>query len=372
MTFDEFKELALNPPIYKDGSIYRVEVYIYDEGECIDDSDYYDLYKVNISFYASFGDVQSALTKIYKTLCKDGLKICCSLIYEIPTGIDMRRFERYTRVLSYDADCKLIDHTLCSYPCRMKYETFRGRAKDMIRFQPGDIVEVLSLWEEGNPSLETAIITKTPRTIEESWGIYEQLGDSFVGGYESDEYSYLIGDHWLPGCNSSAAPFLIFKPHVPVTEKRKKELLGFYDNFTGRAFYREGGSRLDEIAQSTAGLSADIYPGYKNLTPSDFDPIYNASEVIHISENAGFDVENPLESILNRIEERTNGALSGFSNFIICISNTNWHGKQLNPKRISEWKKKIEDSLPYPRNVIWGERIMNGAMYYRIDIVAYK
>lgn len=372
MTFEEFKELALNPSLYKGGAVYRVEIYGYYD-EWINDSGCYGLVNANMSYYTSDGDAQSALSEIYKSVCKDGLKIYCALIFEIPTGIDMR-FEKYTRVLSYDSDCNLIDKTLCAYPCCVNdenLETFRGRSQNMIRFQPGDIVEVMTLWS-GEPYVETAIITKSPKTIEDSWGIYEQLGDLFVDGNESDEYCYLTGEHWLSGYSSSTAPFLVFKPHVPVPKKRKKELMGFYDNFTGHAFYREGGSRLDEIAQCTAGLSADTYPGFNSLTPSDFDPIYNATEVIHIFETVDFYIENPLDSILNHIEERTNSALSGFSSFIICISNTNWHGKRLNPKRISEWKKKIEDSLPYPRNVLWGERIMNGAMYYKIDIVAYK
>lgn len=373
MTFEEFQKLASNPPVYEKGKIYRLEVFgFYDEW--INDDGCYGLFKANTSYFSSYGDAQSALSKIYRTVCKDGLKIYCALLYEIPTGIDMR-FERYTRVLSYDADCKLIDHTLCSYPCginKEEYETFRGRAKDMIRFQPGDIVEVLSLWEEGEPSVETAIITKAPLTIEESWGIYKQLGEAFVDGIESDEYWYLIGEHWLPGCNSSAAPFLIFKPHVHVSKERRKELLDCYDNLTGHAFFREGGSRLDEIAQSTAGLSADIYPGYKNLTPSDFDPIYNASEVIHISETADCGIENPLEVMLNRIEERTDNTLAGFSNFIICISNSNWHKNRLNPERIYEWEKIINDRLPDSANIVWGERIKQGAMYFKLDIVAYK
>ena len=113
-------------------------------------------------------------------------------------------------------------------------------------------------------------------------------------------------------------------------------------------------------------------PGFRSLAPSDFDPIYEAAEVVHVFEIVDFDTENPIETMLARIDKRTNNILSSFSNFIICISNTNWHGKRLNPKRISEWENIIEERLPNPKNVMWGERIMEGAMYYKIDIVAYK
>lgn len=355
MTFEEFKELALNPPQYIGGTVYRVEVYGYYD-EWIDDSGCYGLVKANTSYYTSHSDAQRALSEIYRSVCKDDLKIYCTLIFEIPTGIDMR-FEKYTCVLSYDSDCNLIDKTLCAYPRCVNdenLETLRGRSQNMIRFQPGDIVEVMTLWS-GEPYVETAIITKSHLTIEDSWGIYEQLGDLFVDGNESDEYCYLTGEHWLSSYNSSTAPFLVFKPHVHVPDKRKKELLDFYNNFTGHAFYREGGSRLDEIAQCTAGLSADTYPGFNSLTPSDFDPIYNASEVIHIFETVDFYIENPLDSILNRIEEITNSALFGFLNFIICISNTDWHGKRLNPKRISEWKEKLKIVSPI-QETYYGER----------------
>lgn len=373
MTFEEFKELALNPPVYEKEKIYRLEVFGY-YVEWINKDGCYGLVRVNTSYYTSLDGAQRALPQIYQSATKDGLNIYCSLIYEIPTGIDMR-FEKYSRVFSFDDKCELIDHTLCAYPCGIndeKYESFRGRDQSMIRFQPGDIVEVMTLSEDLEPSVETAIITKTPPTIKDSWNLYEQLGESFVDGIESDVYWYLIGEHWLSGYNSSAPSFLVFKPHIPALEQRQKELLGYYRNYIGQAYWRQGGSRLDEIAQSTGGLSPDISPGFKSLTPSDLDPIYEATEVVHVFETADFDIENPLGVILNRIKERTNNMLSGFSDFIICISNTDWIGKRLNPKRISEWEKRIEDSLPYPRNVIWGERIMHGAMFYKLDIVASK
>ena len=373
MTFEEFKELALNPPIYQGGKIYRLEVFGY-YNEWINDDGGYGLVRAHTSYYQSLEGAQNAMPRIYQSVSKDDLRIYCSLVYEIPTGIDMR-FEKYSRVFSFDAQCKLIDHTLCAYPCGIndeKYEIFRGRDKSMIRFQPGDIVEVMTLYEELLPSVETAIITKTPPTIKDSWKLYEQLGELFVDGIESDEYWYLVGEHWLAGYNSSTPSFLVFKPHIHVPEQRQKELMGYYLNYTGKAYWRQGGSRLDEIAQSTGGLSSNISPGSKSLAPSDFDPIYEATEVVHVFETVNFDIMNPVETILARIDKRTKGALSNFSNFIINISNTNWHGKRLNPQRISEWKKIIEDRLPNPRNVIWGERIMEGAMYYKLDIVAYK
>lgn len=374
MTFEEFKELALNPPEYEGVKIYRLEVFGYYD-EWINEDDDYGLVHANTSYYTSLERAQSALLPIYDSVSKKGgLKIYCSLIYEIPTGIDMR-FAKYTRVFSFDDEGELIDHTLCAYPCGIndeKYEIFRGRDQGMIRFQPGDIVEVLTLWEEQEPSVGTAIITKTPPTIKDSWKLYEQLGELFIDGIESDEYWYLVGEHWLAGYNSSTPSFLVFKPHKAVSEQRQKELLEYYRNYTGQAYWRQGGSRLDEIAQSAGGLSSNMHPGFKSLKPSDFDPIYEGTEVVHIFGTADFNVENPLETIFASIEERTGNTLSNFSNFIICISNTDWHGKHLNPKRISEWEKIIEEKLPNSSNVIWGERIMEGAMFYRIDIVAYK
>ena len=373
MTFEEFRELALNPTFYKGRTIYRVEVYGYYD-EWISEDGGYGLVRANTSYYTSLDGAQNVLPRIYDSVSIDELKIYCSLIYEIPTGIDMR-FEKYTRVFSYNDKCELIDHTLCDYPCSINnenYAIFRGRDHSMIRFQPGDIVEVMTLWEESEPSVEIAIITKTPPRIEDSWKLYEQVGDKFVDGIGSDEYCYLIGEQWLNGYNSYAPSFLVFKPHVAVPAERKKELEGFYNNYLGQAYYRQWGSRLDEIAQCVGGLSDNMSPGFKSLTPSDFNPIYEASEVVHVIETVDFDIENPLEAIISRIKERTNNVLSDFSNFIICISNTDWRGKHLNPKRISEWKNIIEDRLLNSRNVIWGERIMHGTMFYKLDIVAFK
>ena len=374
MTFNEFKALALNPPIYDKGKIYRMEVFGYYD-EWVNDDGVYGLVIAHTSYHLTIEQARTFMLQVYKNVSEEGLKIFCSLVYEIPTGIDMR-FEKYSRVFSFDAVGGLIDQTLCAYPCGIneeKYETFRGRDQSMIRFKPGDIVEVMTLWCEGRqPSVETAIITKTPPTIKDSWELYEQLGESFVDGIESDEYGFLIGEHWLAGYNSTAPSFLIFKPHVPVSEQRQKELVEYYRNYTGQAYWRQGGSRLDEIAQSTGGLSPHSSPGFISLTPSDFNPIYEADEVVHVFETVDFDTENPIETMLACIDKRTNNILSSFSNFIICISNTNWPGKRLNPKRIFEWKKIIEERLPNPKKVVWGERIMEGAMYYKIDIVAYK
>lgn len=373
MTFEEYKELALNPPLYKGGTICRVDVYGYydewicDEGGC-------RLIKAHTSYHINWAEAVSALPKIYDAVKKDGQKIYCALIYEIPTGIDMR-YERYTRVASYDAECRLIDQTLSAESCCVndtELETFRGRDRSMIRFQPGDIVEVLRLYCEMDPYVETAIITKTPPTIGDSWRLYEQLGDRFVEGNESDEYHYLIGEHWLNGYHTSSPAYLVFKPHLPIPKKLKKELKKFYHNFTGQAFWRQGGSRLDKIAQSTGGLFPDMQPGMNGLVPSDFNPIYEASEVEHVFEAVDINDKNPLETMLARIDESSNSVFTDFSNFIICITNTKRHAKRLNPRRIGEWKKTIESKLPAAKSIVWGERIAPGADTYRIDIVAYN
>ncbi len=115
-----------------------------------------------------------------------------------------------------------------------------------------------------------------------------------------------------------------------------------------------------------------MQPGMNGLSPSDFNPIYGASEVEHVFETVDINDKNPLETILARFEESSNSVLTEFSDFIICITNTRWHGKRLNPRRIGEWKKTLESKLPAAKSIVWGERIADGADSYRIDIVAYK
>lgn len=373
MTFDEFKALALNPPRYQGRTICKLDVYGFPD-EWIDGSGHYNLLRSYSSYYVSCGDALNDMPRVYDSVCKTGLNIYCSFIYEIPTGIDMR-FQKCTRVVAYDSECNLIDQTLCAFPCGIndeEYETFRGRDQNMIRFKPGDMVEVMTLFAESEPSIDTAIITKTPRTIEESWNLFEVLEELFVDGMESDEYSYLIGEHWKNGYNSSAPSYLIFKPRVPISEQRKTELIEHYNNYTGHAFWRQGGSRLDEIAQAVGGLSPDLEPGFKYLTPKDFDPIYEATEVVHLFATVDFSVESPLEIMLERIEKSSNNALSKFSNFIISITNTNWRGKRLRPNCIAEWERTIASRLPHAEYICWGQRTMRGAMYYKLDIVAYN
>ena len=224
MTFNEYKNLALNPPVYDKGKIYRMEVFGYYD-EWVNDDGAYGLVIAHTSYHLTIEQARTFMLQVYKNVSEDGLKIFCSLVYEIPTGIDMR-FEKYSRVFSFDAVGGLIDHTLCAYPCGIndeKYETFRGQDQSIIRFRPGDIVEVMTLWSEGRqPSVETAIITKTPPTIKDSFKLYKQLGESESDGIAPDEYGYLIGEHWLAGYNSSTPSFLVFKPHVLFQKNDKK------------------------------------------------------------------------------------------------------------------------------------------------------
>lgn len=63
MRFEEFKELAMNPPQYDGQSVFRVDTYCYYE-EWIDMGEPYSLHLEHSSLHHSLADAESSLTRL--------------------------------------------------------------------------------------------------------------------------------------------------------------------------------------------------------------------------------------------------------------------------------------------------------------------
>lgn len=79
MTFEEFKDLALNPPQYDGQSVFRVDTYCYYEG-WIDMGEPYSLHLEHSSLHHSLADAESSLTDIKSKIIEKGMKVYCHFI----------------------------------------------------------------------------------------------------------------------------------------------------------------------------------------------------------------------------------------------------------------------------------------------------
>lgn len=223
MTFDEFKELALNPPRYQGGTIYRLDVYCYVD-EWGDLSDGSELHHGFQGYCSAWAEADSGLMQVYETLKKEGFRIYCAIITELPTCVNMP-IDRPVSVRVYDEDAILIERTLCSklWMDDQPTEIFRGRTESQTRFKPGDIVEILEICAESPATIKTAIITAVPPSVERCWELKHKLPDGIYPGFEDDEYEFIS---WNPQEANiySNHPVYFFKPHFLVSEQRKNEL----------------------------------------------------------------------------------------------------------------------------------------------------
>ncbi len=223
MTYEEFKELALNPPRYQGGTICRLDVYCY-VAEWGDFSDGAELHHGFRGYYSALTGAKRCMSKVCESLRKEGFRIYCAIITELPTNVNMH-IDRPVSVRVFDEDANLIEQTLCSQLWRNNEPTeiFRGRTESQMRFKAGDIVEMLEIWAESPATIKTAIITATPPSVERCWGLQDKLPDDLYPGIEDDAYEFIT---WNPELANiySCHPICLFKPHFPISEQRKNEL----------------------------------------------------------------------------------------------------------------------------------------------------
>lgn len=223
MTFEDFKELALNPPHYQGETICRLDVYCYSE-EWGDMSDGSELHHGFRGYYLTSSEANGLMPQVYESLLNEGFKIYCAIITELPTNVNMFN-DKPVSIKVYDESANLIEHTLCSnLRCDNEpTEIFRRRIEHQMRFKPGDIVEVLEIWAESPATIKTAIITATPPSVERCWELKYKLPDDLYLGFEDDVYEFIT---WNPqeANISSAHPVYLFKPRFPISEQRMNEL----------------------------------------------------------------------------------------------------------------------------------------------------
>lgn len=177
VTFEEFKELALNPPRRNEETLFEVIEYDVKDLPERKRSHYpkFDVrnYRVGIAHSLSEAEVlmHKAIerTKIYND------EIYCFHIKEYPVG-ELMSFHWSDHGVSwklYDSKGQLLDKTYCSDLERdhgTKYGHYRGRPKESLRFREGEIIEVLD-----GDEVRLAVAAGSPLTIEWHWNLRERI-----------------------------------------------------------------------------------------------------------------------------------------------------------------------------------------------------
>lgn len=376
MTFDEFKALALNPPHYDGGTIFRVDTYCYCK-EWVDTE--YELERKHRSFYLSLKEAEASLKDIKLKIETDGIKVYCHFVFEIPTGIDVHS-EKYISVRTYDGDGKLEDQSVCTYGFSKaeKFDAFRGRPKELIKHHVGDFVEIVNLYpstDECSTTVNSALITSVPRSIENCWEIYRKLPDGFFLDWLDDKYFYIDNPKhkmW----SDDIHPVFVFRPRESISKTRKNELMEFSkDESVINSYWHENGSETDRIITRVASIGNNYRPDGPQLEPDDFLPVYGAQEVFDTSVSVDCSTPDPLNTLTYKLLEIRPDVFEYFDCFLINFIDTDLEDKRLKIPTRCKWWKELQRRFPklgnFP-NRKFGHRIHCGATEYRIEIIAYK
>ena len=177
MTFEEFREMAINPPRRDIETIF--EVIEYDVRDLPGRRRrHYPKFDVR-HFCVGFGrTVEEAEAIMLKAIAEKGEyddEIYCFHIKEYPIGEYMSfNWEGYgVSWRLYDSTGRFLDRTYCS-DLELDHGTpngsYRGRPDESFRFKGGEIVEVLD-----GDEVRLAVATDTPLTIEWYWGLRERI-----------------------------------------------------------------------------------------------------------------------------------------------------------------------------------------------------
>lgn len=164
MTFEEFKELALNSKYPENKYIYRVDVLMMS----IPLKKIFELqhFVVGNNQHFYYLDKESAEERVKAVACpeKRNPQLYAVYIYEFPIDMDTARTQ-FQRVWVYDRSGNLLDHSKATevvHDIEHPSAKYRGRERESIRFKAGDVVDVIV-----GGIVRRGIVVSLPTTIEE-------------------------------------------------------------------------------------------------------------------------------------------------------------------------------------------------------------
>lgn len=210
MTFEEFREMAINPPRRDIETIF--EVIEYDVRDLPGRRRrHYPKFDVR-HFCVGFGrTVEEAEAIMLKAIAEKGEyddEIYCFHIKEYPIGEYMSfNWEGYgVSWRLYDSTGRFLDRTYCSdleLDHRTPYGQYRGRPEESFRFKGGDIVEVLD-----GDEVRLAVATGVPLTIEWYWGLRERIRKRIVEEMQREVTEEELEKAYIPDSSDDQIPVI--------------------------------------------------------------------------------------------------------------------------------------------------------------------
>lgn len=242
MTKEEFYNLAKNRPTITDSSIYTLKIIEYDKDikayrKRPKSDDWEFKVRTITNDYSSKACAEKALREYKRNEGESYRKnIHSAMISRIQIDIPVDDHGSLEWWL-YDKDCNEIDRSVCAWEVKDEQtlrDVYFGREPSQIRFQMGDIVEILS-----GDKIFLSVINGLPTTIDRMWEIYEsrfqkagpQLDELIMRGdfYDAmaETYYYLESN----GFDPDTWPYLVFKPTFPVPQPIQQILIGRFNRW---------------------------------------------------------------------------------------------------------------------------------------------
>lgn len=173
MTFEAFKDMAINPDYPKRQSVYRLDIHRYQIPRRTEKSvGQFEVQREQSFLYPSL-EAAHIFIRRFITLLSMNRQLYALYLYELPYNVDISN-DLYIRLWVYDRTGKIVSQSCCSNLIEdmdAPYAKFRGRDKDSIKFKRGDIVEV---YNRESKEVIQAVVLSLPPTIEQCWK-YRQL-----------------------------------------------------------------------------------------------------------------------------------------------------------------------------------------------------
>lgn len=214
LTFDQFKALADRQPSLEGNWVYRLtHEMLWDEYE-------YPEFRIHQNRYM-FLTLEDAEKYIYENLLteKEPDATYRFLIEQVPVG---ERENEIGATWVYDQEGKLIEiSSTIVGEGKFPDSSFFGRSKERIRFQEGDIVEIVC-----GDTVHLAIVGAEGPTVEWFWGLYgrsmmerNKYGKGYYGADWGDDCYYVID---APGCHAHPHVTSVMKPRLPIPQDTRE------------------------------------------------------------------------------------------------------------------------------------------------------
>ena len=239
MTKEEFYNLANNRPKITGDSIYKLtvrehrkDVKGYEKDS--ETKDWYYPISLQINWYTSKQEAEKYLHDFIKGERKNHRnKIHSAVIERIPANITLEDGGQLEWWF-YNSAGEEIDRSACAWEINKRLSlrnVYLGRKPEEIRFEMGDIVEIIQ-----DDKAFLSVINGLPPTIEEMWELYvdgfkrngKKVDEKIAAGEFSDAMKDIYFYIQSNGFDPDEDPYHIVKPIFEVPREAKDQLAGRY------------------------------------------------------------------------------------------------------------------------------------------------